>query len=652
MTQALTARETAMERTRRIAAATAAGGLPIGAGYRSGVNYGPTLDTSVWEGRATVEAPTGASTEAPTEGTGYASRLVRNIFSGLTPEATTEATTGAEPLPDLGGVIPNAVDVGQDARQVYLDQMTDAWRLQQESINAQYSDTLSRQQDALSRQQMGLGNAMDAYGGFEQGMAGLDTEIPYGAIAELDTSRVTRQFDEAEGRLGAALNLLPDQLSNQMVNEVRYFEDVTETMLANDIENTEQLHELGAVYAQAIADEAYSSATLEGQRAKIELKAQFDRAIYDAQREMKRTKAAQADAIKRASDQFQMNYPEFEMNREAITEATFFDMMEQNGMSREDAGQSWEMYQNVYGAHAEQIGTQADFDRFMRQELNGENMTLLDAEMFSDYNSILGWDEAQLRQNLLIDDLEEREKAAADLNRYYGAKELETWLSRNDIATLFATDLPEDQVALEVGTFVKYLRGAGFETGQVNALVERAIDLNMADTMVSYASPEAKAARQGYRITNQVDDDWESIHFGSMTIPVDSQYIHVDPTSGAVFPVAGPGVAFNNIGVAASQQGTPVVAAIPGTVTESDYDHELGYYVVVESTDGRKAMYSHLETDSIFKEGAIVQAGTSIGRIGNTGSQSTEDYGLHFTYWEQGRVKDPRSLFGSYGGGT
>ncbi len=532
-----------------------------------------------------------------------------------------------------------AIGAGSDAYMQYMDERTDAWRRQQEAIDAQYGGNIARQGDRIDDLGGRLGGSMDAYGRFEGRMAGLDTEIPYGAIADADTSRVSEQFDAAEGRLGEALNLAPDEFSNQMIGEIRYFEDVTEMMLADDIGNIESLHELGALYAQAIADEVYTGTSLEAERSKLELRAQFERSIYDAQREMQRMQAEQNDALKRANDQFQIDYPEFDANREAITEATFFDMMKQQGMSAEDTMQSWAMYQGIYNDYGDQIATQADFNKFFRRELNDQTVALLHEDMAGQLQYLWATNPATLDPLSPTYD--------ADMAQYEASIRVRDFLERHDLAaSIFYDDNPS-----MTRDFLGMLRGAGFSDRQVSDFYEKGIEAAELNNLNRYQGAEARATRQAYQISNQVDDNWEDIYFQAMSIPVDSQYVHKDPTSQAVFPVAGPEVAFNQSGNVATSRGTPVVSTKRGTVVQVDYTPQDGHFIIVKHADGTGAKYAHLDGAPNYQPGGEVLGGTSIGRVGNSGSASTDPYALYFTYWDRNGVEaDPSSLFGGYGG--
>lgn len=67
----------------------------------------------------------------------------------------------------------------------------------------------------------------------------------------------------------------------------------------------------------------------------------------------------------------------------------------------------------------------------------------------------------------------------------------------------------------------------------------------------------------------------------------------------------------------AAPEGTPVLAARAGTVTEKGTDEAFGNYVVVQG-GGFETLYGHLSAISV-RRGELVGAGREIGRVGSTG---------------------------------
>ncbi|WP_461256286.1 peptidoglycan DD-metalloendopeptidase family protein [Treponema sp. R80B11-R83G3] len=87
--------------------------------------------------------------------------------------------------------------------------------------------------------------------------------------------------------------------------------------------------------------------------------------------------------------------------------------------------------------------------------------------------------------------------------------------------------------------------------------------------------------------------------------------------------------------------GTPVRAAMAGTVTATGYDNVFGNYVIINHHSGYRTLYGHMNLIRT-RTGAYVSQGERIGDVGNTG-QSTGSH-LHFTVYKNGTPINPRAL--------
>jgi murein DD-endopeptidase MepM/ murein hydrolase activator NlpD len=96
----------------------------------------------------------------------------------------------------------------------------------------------------------------------------------------------------------------------------------------------------------------------------------------------------------------------------------------------------------------------------------------------------------------------------------------------------------------------------------------------------------------------------------------------------------------NGIDMAISQ-GTPIRAAMGGTVASTGFSNTYGYFVVINHGNGYQTMYGHM-SKILTKKGVTVNQGTQIGLVGSTG-YSTGPH-LHFTVYKNGAVIDPRTL--------
>ena len=85
--------------------------------------------------------------------------------------------------------------------------------------------------------------------------------------------------------------------------------------------------------------------------------------------------------------------------------------------------------------------------------------------------------------------------------------------------------------------------------------------------------------------------------------------------------------------------GTPIRAALPGTVTVSQYSSIYGYYVMIDHGDGLATLYGH-NSQLLAQVGQTVEAGNVISLSGSTG-RSTGPH-LHFEVRINGERTDPR----------
>ena len=93
--------------------------------------------------------------------------------------------------------------------------------------------------------------------------------------------------------------------------------------------------------------------------------------------------------------------------------------------------------------------------------------------------------------------------------------------------------------------------------------------------------------------------------------------------------------------------GTPIRAALSGTVTVSQYNSSYGYYVVIDHGDGLSTLYGH-NSRLLAQVGQTVAAGDIVAMSGSTG-RSTGPH-LHFEVRINGERTDPRYYLPTTGG--
>lgn len=97
----------------------------------------------------------------------------------------------------------------------------------------------------------------------------------------------------------------------------------------------------------------------------------------------------------------------------------------------------------------------------------------------------------------------------------------------------------------------------------------------------------------------------------------------------------------------AADLGTPVKAALSGTVVEIKKDDPiLGVVVVIDHGNGIKTLYGNLMSDKLVQKGKKVKKGEIIGGVGNTAPYESEDPPhLHFEIIKNNENIDPQQFF-------
>ena len=102
------------------------------------------------------------------------------------------------------------------------------------------------------------------------------------------------------------------------------------------------------------------------------------------------------------------------------------------------------------------------------------------------------------------------------------------------------------------------------------------------------------------------------------------------------------GVASNHTGIdMACSTGTPIRAAMSGTVVHAGWSNIFGNYVILNHGNGYQTLYGHM-SKILVKKGQSVDSSTKIGLVGSTG-YSTGPH-LHFTVYKNGKLVDPLTL--------
>lgn len=87
-----------------------------------------------------------------------------------------------------------------------------------------------------------------------------------------------------------------------------------------------------------------------------------------------------------------------------------------------------------------------------------------------------------------------------------------------------------------------------------------------------------------------------------------------------------------------AEMGTTVLAAAPGKVVRSEWDHTFGNVIEIKHAENFLTRYAHLSKRSVDVN-AQIDSGASIGEVGSTG-RSTGPH-LHYEIFQNGRVLNP-----------
>ncbi|UTI63353.1 M23 family metallopeptidase [Paraconexibacter antarcticus] len=77
--------------------------------------------------------------------------------------------------------------------------------------------------------------------------------------------------------------------------------------------------------------------------------------------------------------------------------------------------------------------------------------------------------------------------------------------------------------------------------------------------------------------------------------------------------------------------GTPMVAALGGTVTMAKFESRAGNYAVITDRSGQSEVYMHMRAPALVSTGQRVETGQPIGEVGDTGDAN--GCHLHFELW-------------------
>lgn len=123
-----------------------------------------------------------------------------------------------------------------------------------------------------------------------------------------------------------------------------------------------------------------------------------------------------------------------------------------------------------------------------------------------------------------------------------------------------------------------------------------------------------------------------------MIMPVDGNIISAFAASGSSSKVVHNGIDISG------EEGTPIKAALGGTVEKIEQDKSMGRTVRIRHDGGLETVYSHC-SEVLVDENQKVEQGECIAKVGHTGEVSAPM--LYFEVYKDGKVIDPVSVIGT-----
>ena len=124
------------------------------------------------------------------------------------------------------------------------------------------------------------------------------------------------------------------------------------------------------------------------------------------------------------------------------------------------------------------------------------------------------------------------------------------------------------------------------------------------------------------------------------TMPIKAKFRWSSPYGYRIDPIANV-KSFHTGTDMACPTGTPIYAAMSGTIATAGVSRVYGNYVIIDHGNGYQTLYAHM-SKIIGSKGQWVSQGTRIGLVGSTG-YSTGPH-LHFTVYKNGKMMDPMTV--------
>jgi murein DD-endopeptidase MepM/ murein hydrolase activator NlpD len=223
----------------------------------------------------------------------------------------------------------------------------------------------------------------------------------------------------------------------------------------------------------------------------------------------------------------------------------------------------------------------------------------------------------------------------SSIARQFGLTNISTLISVNDIQNVRQLRAGQELVVPSTdGIFYRIKQGdsiAGI-SAKNNIAVEDILDVNDLDTTEIIAG--AKLFLPGVHL----DSETLKKSMGELfAMPLTVGWRLSSPFGIRPDPFTGVRSQHTGIDMAVAA-GTPILAAMSGTIVVSAYSNIYGNYVIINHGNGYQTLYGHMQK-ILVQKGQTVNQGTRIGLVGSTG-YSTGPH-LHFSVYKNGRLNDP-----------
>lgn len=224
------------------------------------------------------------------------------------------------------------------------------------------------------------------------------------------------------------------------------------------------------------------------------------------------------------------------------------------------------------------------------------------------------------------------------ITRKFGLRNISTLISANDISNVRQLGAGQKLKIPSIdGIIYTVKKGDSLESivKKYNVKLATILDVNELNTDV------LSAGQQLFIPGAAMDSKALKEAMGELFImPLKSKFRWSSSYGKRIDPIAGVS-SFHTGTDMACPTGTPIYAAMSGTIATAGVSRVYGNYVIIEHGNGYQTLYAHM-SKIIATKGQWVSQGTKIGLVGSTG-YSTGPH-LHFTVYKNGKMIDPMTI--------